>query len=198
METADESTDQYLNEIEKYLIEKKFRERSGPVDFSTYVLEKEIEKDFAQALVYPSRDSPPKIRLVSNESGNADPNEDLNQRVAKLENEIMKLKNRIMNLNEIFERRMGEILEKLEIVSSQNMEWAFQALGFKPITEEVLKQYDDKLITYCKEIIIKEIKETAGDTDASTISEKHNLPLQLVAGCFDSLLKEKKIGEKND
>ncbi|MFG1414684.1 MAG: hypothetical protein AAE986_00790 [Thermoplasmataceae archaeon] len=198
METADENGNQYLNEIKKYLIEKKIRKRSGSADFLAEVFEKEIEEDLAHALFYRSRDSPPKVRLISNESGEADPNEDLEQRVAKLENENMKLKNRIMHLNEIFEQQMKEILEKLDIISSQNVEWAFQALGFKPITKEVLKEYDDKNITNCKEIIIKEIRETDGNTDASTISEKYNLPLQLVAGCFDSLLKEKKIGEISD
>lgn len=69
-------------------------------------------------------------------------------------------------------------------------------LGFKPITKEVLKNYSTLEIEKCENIIIKEIKETRGDTDPDKISIKYDLPLDLVAGCFDKLLEDGTIGEE--
>ena len=70
--------------------------------------------------------------------------------------------------------------------------------GFIRLGEEGLQDFTSEEIFGCKEIIKQVIKETGGYTDASIISQKYGLPLKLVAGCFDSLIKSKDVGEINE
>lgn len=186
-----------LDELEKYLREKKFPNGPGSDNFLTNMLSKEFMDELANIHSFPISGKVPKVSLISNKEEYTDSAYDFDQRIAKLEKEINKLNSKIRSLSEKFEKKISQVLEDSKRESSENMESVLKDIGFKPITDEVLNQYSNETINQCKEIIMKDIKETDGYTDASTISEKYGFPLELVAGCFDSLIKEKKIGEVN-
>ena len=92
--------------------------------------------------------------------------------------------------------QIKEINNKLKELTDMKITEELNALGFHPVTKEVLVGYPPTEIERCESIILDEIRKTGGDTDPDVISRKHSLPLNLVAGCFDKLLEDGVIGEE--
>lgn len=112
--------------------------------------------------------------------------------VEDFETELKQMKRSVNYLN----GQIRELNKKIEKLTDMKLTDELQAFGFQPITKDVLVKYSVKQISRCETLILKEIKETRGDTDPDKISIKYDLPLDLVAGCFDKLLEDGTIGEE--
>lgn len=127
----------------------------------------------------------------TSEPGVKDRVSNLEAKVVTMEREIRKLRKQLDDSAEI----INLLRESLETVVEKKVDKILEDIGFSPITSAVLSEYDDAVIEKCKSTIIEEIKLTSGFTDASDIAKKYGFPLRLVAGCFDYLLSEGKIGQ---
>ncbi len=116
---------------------------------------------------------------------------DLETKIETMEREIKRLRKQLDNNIKI----MDFLKESLETVIEKRVNETLEDIGFSPITSAVLSEYDVKEVEKCKSTIIEEIKLTNGVTDASDIAKKYGFPTRLVAGCFDYLLSEGKIGQ---
>lgn len=125
------------------------------------------------------------------EQGHEDRLSDIEKRNLEMEQEIRRLRRQLDSLNGAVKSLKVSFEEAVESKVDEMLE----NIGFSPITSDVLSEFKNEDVQKCKSIIIKEIKLTNGYTDASEIAKKHGLPLRLVAGCFDYLLSEGKIGQ---
>lgn len=159
----------------------------------------EIISDIYEAGDYPNHSGTFPLKVVSKES-----NEDYENSKNRLEafkkelNEIKKSIARIDRRNLELKKRLELLINNEKTVSKASSIDTLQEIGFKPITDDILKNYREEDVVKCKEIIKEEIITSDGLTDPLMISEKYNLPLELVAGCFDSLLKTGEIGEVDE
>ncbi len=115
----------------------------------------------------------------------------LEAKIVSMEREIRKLRKQLDDSTEI----INLLRENFETVVEKKVDEMLEDIGFSPITSSVLSEYNDAEVEKCKSTIIEEIKLTNGFTDASDIAQKYGFPLRLVAGCFDYLLSEGKIGQ---
>ena len=109
----------------------------------------------------------------------------------EMEREIKHLKKQLEDSNE----DIKQLKTGFEEVVERKVDEMLEDVGFSPITSAVLKEYKGEDVEKCKLYIIQEIKSTNGHTDASDIASKYGIPFRLVAGCFDLLLSEGKIGQ---
>ncbi len=139
------------------------------------------------------------IEMVGMPTRNVTP--DIENRLHVLETENRKIKNELASLTKRMKVNIDALrllTEHVDNVVTERLENTLEEIGFKPITSESLSKFENNDIEKVKSIIIKEIRITNGNTDPGVISLKFNLPFKLVAGCFDLLLSEGKIGETSE
>ena len=147
------------------------------------ILMRKLGADF-ELLSFPKTSEPEVKDRVSN----------LEAKIVPMEREIRKLRKQLDDSVEI----INLLKESFEAVVEKKVDEILEDIGFSPITSSVLSEYDDAEVEKCKSTIIEEIKLTSGITDADDIAKKYGFPLRLVAGCFDYLLSEGKIGQTEE
>jgi hypothetical protein len=180
------------NLIEKYGAEEPITDLENPEI-------EEVINDILKVGDYPNPKETFPLKVVSKELNEDD--DDSKNRLEVLNKELKEIKKSITRL----ERQNLDLKKRLELLTNNeknrlkaNSIETLQEIGFKPITMDILKNYSEEEAEKCKRIIKEEIRTSNGRTDPLVISEKNNLPLELVAGCFDFLLKTGEIGEVDD
>lgn len=188
----EDTTDEYITELEEDLLRNYLHRTSHKHVSETEV--DDIVRDFDKILNSPFGPREySAVKLISTHTDEAD--DDLQERMNSLELKHDQLIRKMQQMESGFNKRIRMLIDRFEERSHENAKTVLRNLGFEPLTEAELVKFDKDEVLRCKKLIKQEIQETNGYTDASVISQKYELPLKLVAGCFDSMLKEGEIGE---